>query len=293
MYKRLEKCPLCKSGHFHNEMIVQDHMVSQEKFAVCKCDNCEIMFTNPRPERDNLAKYYESDAYISHTGKSYGLISPIYRLVRKYALRKKVKLVNRHAPKKARLLDIGCGTGHFLKSIAHDGWQASGVEVNDQARNIAVNQTPGIVYPSIDKIPPKSKFEVITMWHVLEHVDNLEKTIQQLKELLVTKGILILALPNSYSYDAQYYKEDWAGYDVPRHLYHFNRDAIKHLSSEYKLKWKETYPMIFDSFYVSMLSEKYRTGKPNYFKAFKTGLASNRNARKTKEYSSLIYVLKK
>ncbi|MGB3182563.1 MAG: class I SAM-dependent methyltransferase [Cyclobacteriaceae bacterium] len=274
-------------------MIVKDHMVSQESFAISECENCRLRFTNPRPKSDELSKYYESEAYISHSGKSYGLISPIYKLVRQYAIRNKVGLINKYAHKKARLLDIGCGTGSFLSAAAKNGWEATGVEVNNEARSIAQKESNANIYPSIFDLPAKSKYEVITMWHVLEHVYNLEDTLKRIKELLITKGVLILALPNSNSADANMYREYWAGYDVPRHLYHFTQPSVKFLSKEYKLKFKEIYPMVFDSYYVSLLSEKYLTGKSGYWKAVKNGFNSNRHAKKTQEYSSLIYILKK
>lgn len=292
MYKLLEKCPLCKSGHFHNYMIIKDHMVSQESFAVSECDNCTLRFTNPRPQSEKLSKYYESDAYISHSGKSYGLISPVYKMVRRYAIGRKIGIVNKHSPGKKRILDVGCGTGNFLAAAARNGWQATGVEVNKEARKIAGQTVKTEIYSSVFEIPSKNKYEVITMWHVLEHVDNLEYALKKIKELLITKGILILALPNSNSYDAKWYKEFWAGYDVPRHLYHFTQDSILYLAKEYKLKLKQTYPMVFDSYYVSLLSEKY-LGKSGYVRAIRNGYQSNKLAKRDNEYSSLIYILKK
>jgi 2-polyprenyl-3-methyl-5-hydroxy-6-metoxy-1,4-benzoquinol methylase len=274
-------------------MIVKDHMVSQESFAISECDNCKLRFTNPRPKSKELSKYYVSDAYISHSGKSYGLISPVYKLVRQYAIKKKVGIVNKHAATKGRLLDVGCGTGNFLAAAARNGWQATGVEVNDEAREIASQSTESDIYTSIFDISAKSKFEVITMWHVLEHIDKLEDTLKRIKELLITKGILILALPNSNSYDAKIYRENWAGYDVPRHLYHFTQESIRYLAKDYKLKLKQIYPMVFDSYYVSLLSEKYLNGKSGYIPAIKKGYQSNHFAKKNLEYSSLIYILKK
>lgn len=290
MYEKLEECPICKHSHFINHLICDDHSVSGESFALVKCNKCDLVFTNPRPDQDSLPKYYQSDEYISHTDKANSLINIAYKIVRKYTLSRKVKLIDKTNGQTGCLLDFGCGTGDFIKEAIKNKWHAYGYEPDPKARNIAANKNKGQILDTIEKTD--LSFDIITAWHVIEHVSDLKKTIKRLKKLLKPTGHLIIALPNHHSYDAKFYGSFWAGYDVPRHLYHFDQNSIKSFARRFKLKLVKTLPMKFDSYYVSMLSEKYK-GKPNILRAIKTGYNSNQQAKKTNDYSSLIYIFKK
>ena len=290
MYEKLEECPVCKHSQFTNYLICDDHSVSGESFALVKCDKCSLVFTNPRPEQSSLPDYYQSDQYISHTDKGNSLINFIYKLVRKYTITRKIKLIDKLNRGSGSLLDYGCGTGDFIKAANKKGWHAYGYEPDKDAKNIASARNPDKILDKIEN--HNGPFDIITAWHVIEHVSELNKTIKNLKKILAPDGHLIIALPNHKSYDAAYYKEFWAGYDVPRHLYHFDQESIKSFASKFKLRLIHTLPMKFDSFYVSMLSEKYR-GNGNLFNAMKTGLKSNKKASKTNDYSSLIYIFQK
>ncbi|WP_349566191.1 class I SAM-dependent methyltransferase [Ekhidna sp. MALMAid0563] len=249
-----------------------------------------MVFTNPRPEQSSLPDYYQSDQYISHTDKGNSLINFIYKLVRKYTITRKIKLIDKLNRGSGSLLDYGCGTGDFIKAANKKGWHAYGYEPDKDAKNIASAKNPDKILDKIEN--HNGPFDIITAWHVIEHVSELNKTIKNLKKILAPDGHLIIALPNHKSYDAAYYKEFWAGYDVPRHLYHFDQESIKSFASKFKLRLIHTLPMKFDSFYVSMLSEKYR-GNANLLNAIKIGLKSNNKARDTNDYSSLIYIFKK
>ena len=290
MYEKLEECPICKHSQFTNYLICNDHSVSGESFALVKCSKCSLVFTNPRPKADALPRYYQSDQYISHTDKGNSLINIIYKLVRKYTLTKKTKLITDLNGKLGILLDYGCGTGDFIKLANKKGWHAYGYEPDEHANNIASAKNQGKILDHLNG--SDLQFDIITAWHVIEHVSELKQTIKDLKKILATDGHLIIAHPNHQSYDATYYKEYWAGYDVPRHLYHFDQESIKSLASKLKLRLIDILPMKFDSYYVSMLSEKYR-GKSNLLQAMKIGFQSNNKARKNNEYSSLIYIFKK
>ncbi|WP_424962665.1 class I SAM-dependent methyltransferase [Ekhidna sp.] len=290
MYEKLEECPVCKHSQFTNHLICDDHSVSGESFALVKCKKCSLVFTNPRPEQGALPDYYQSDQYISHTDKGNSLINFIYKLVRKYTIRRKVKLIDKLNRGQGSLLDYGCGTGDFIKTANKKGWHAYGYEPDKDAQNIASSKNPDKLLDRIEN--HKDQFNIITAWHVIEHVSELNKTIKTLKKQLATDGHLIIALPNHKSYDAAFYKEYWAGYDVPRHLYHFDQESIKSFATKFKLRLIHTLPMKFDSYYVSMLSEKYK-GKSNLLNALKIGLNSNNKAIKTNDYSSLIYIFKK
>lgn len=292
MYEKLEKCPLCGSPKIKNYLICQDHMASKESFAINQCNDCHFLFTNPRPDESGASAFYDSPDYISHGNSQASILSSLYKTVRMYTLRRKVRLIEQNTSKHRRLLDVGSGTGDFLKVANCKGWQISGVEVNQAIRLQYPEDFREHLYGSIFDIKEKEAFDAITLWHVLEHIYPLHKTLKKLRKLKAPKGRIFLAVPNHKSYDAQYYQEHWAGYDVPRHLYHFGRDTMKTLLEKNGLKIQKILPMKFDSYYVSLLSEKYKSGSLNYFNAFKTGRLSNQKAKSTKEFSSLIYIVK-
>lgn len=293
MYEKLEVCPSCKFTEFKNELIVTDYLVTGESFALVKCKKCQLLFTNPRPEPINISKYYESEDYISHQNKGTNLTNIIYKLVRRITLKKKCKLISKYQ-ESGSIMDFGCGTGDFLLTCKKAGWQVTGVEVDEGARSLAAKKIESEnIFASTENIKKNQKFDVITAWHVLEHVHELKPTIKLLKKRLKKDGTMIIAVPNYLSYDSNYYKEFWAGYDVPRHLYHFSKQSFSYLMSKARLSLIDIRPMRFDSYYVSLLSEKYKKGKSNFFKAFIMGYRSNSQAEKTGNFSSLIYVLKK
>jgi len=267
----------------------KDFSISQETFDLFHDEKLDMLITKPQPE--DLGFYYQSEVYISHTDANKSLIDKLYQGVKKYSLKKKVNLINGYSKKKKTLLDVGAGTGDFLKTANGYGWKAEGVEPNHDARVKALEKGVSLI-DRLEAVPNK-KYSVITLWHVLEHLPDLENQIVKLAWHLEDKGTLLIAVPNFKSYDARYYKEFWAAYDVPRHLWHFSKTAIEKLFAKHGLKLVKVKPMVFDSFYVSLLSEKYKTGHHNIFKAFALGLWSNLAALRTKEYSSNIYILKK
>ncbi len=267
----------------------KDHTVSGETYEVMLNENYEMLVTSPVPV--DIENYYKSEDYISHTDSKKSLLDKSYQLVRNYALKRKLSLINSFNVKEKNVLDIGAGTGDFLNTCKSNGWNVFGVEPSNDARLIAKEK--GVALKSKLEELPINKFDVITLWHVLEHVDNLCEYVSKLKELLTDTGRLVIAVPNYKSYDANYYKEYWAAFDVPRHLWHFSQTSIHKIFSEEDMLVEKTLPMKFDAYYVSLLSEKYKTGKMNPIKAFSVGFASNFKAKASSEYSSLIYVLKK
>lgn len=288
-----------KKSNFKTYVSCKDHLVSGEKFDLLLDDNLDVLITDPKPEEKDLGKYYESEEYISHTDGKKSVVDIVYQLVRNYTLKKKLSLINSFGTEGKNILDIGAGTGDFLKICSDNNWKVTGVEPNKSARGIASDksvQNGGSFFESVEELKKEENvflgFDVITMWHVLEHVPNLDETIFNLKKLLKPEGVIIIAVPNFKSFDAFYYKEFWAAYDVPRHLWHFSQTAIRRLFFFQAMEVVNTIPMKFDSFYVSLLSEKNKTSKINFIKAFWVGLQSNWKAKKTNEYSSLIYIIK-
>jgi len=273
-----------------------DFTVSGEKFSLLKDVESDFLITSPRPLDKYLMHYYESENYISHTNTKKTLIDKVYQKVRFYTTNKKVKKISNLKSNIQNILDIGCGTGDFLNVCSQKKWNVFGVEPHKGAREISNQKiTSNNLYDSIESLEQRNinqKFDVITLWHVLEHVPNLDNYILALKRLLKSDGILIIAVPNFLSFDAQYYKSFWAAYDVPRHLWHFSPKAIQLLFQKVNLEVIKIWPMVFDSFYISLLSEKNKTNKGNIIRASLIGLLSNTKATFSKNYSSLTYILR-
>lgn len=270
-------------------LTTKDYLITKEEFSLEIDNNYDMLITKPQPK--NLDKYYQTINYISHTDQAKTFIDKIYQTIKKYTLTKKIKLLNEYSKNGKSILDIGCGTGEFLALTKNQNWTSFGIEPNENARRKA--KLKNIDATANFEELNQQKFNVITLWHVLEHLPDLPNQINKITNLLETKGTLIIAVPNFKSYDAKYYKEHWAAYDTPRHLWHFSQQSIINLFKEKKFKVIKTIPMKFDSYYVSLLSEKYKNGKQNYLKAIYRGWLSNYKAKRTTEYSSLIYVLKR
>jgi len=298
--KQISKSPI-DGNELKLYLSCKDYTVSRETFSIFIDEKSELLVTSPRPKNEELAKYYESEDYISHSNSKKSFIDKVYQIVRNHTIKQKVKLINSFNETDKKMLDIGTGTGDFLFACKNNEWEVTGVEPNKNARNLALEKlqnTNHKIYNTIEDLKSNTKqstdgiYDVITMWHVLEHVPNLTEYISSLKQLLKSDGTLVIAVPNYKSFDAKYYNEFWAAYDVPRHLWHFSRTAIQKLFQIENMKVVKTLPMKFDSYYVSLLSEKYKSGKTNLLKAFKIGFQSNSKAKQSNEYSSLIYVIK-
>ena len=273
---------------------VKDHSVSGEEFNLVYDESLDFLTTTPQPSKEDLPGYYQSEDYISHTDAKRNWFEKLYHFIKSIALKRKLKLINGFADQDLTLLDVGCGTGDFLSIAQKNGWKVNGIEPNPKARKIANKKTNDSVFniEHLLQFQPE-QFKVITLWHVLEHLPQLDDHFEVFNRLLKSDGKLVIAVPNFKSYDANYYKSFWAAYDVPRHLWHFSKTSIERIASKHYLKLVQTYPMVFDAYYVSLLSEKYKNQRLNPFKAFWIGWRSNRNAKRTNEYSSLIYVLQK
>ncbi|WP_318311033.1 class I SAM-dependent methyltransferase [Flagellimonas crocea] len=267
----------------------RDFAISGEPFELHWDKDLDLLLTRPQP--DDLASYYESEDYISHTDSKSTFTDKLYQLVKARNLRNKAQIIENQVVKNKNLLDIGAGTGDFLISARNSGFDVVGVEPNEKARRLA--EQKGIhLNPNLAEVP-KQKFQAITLWHVLEHLPNLEEQIKILVSMLEDDGVLVVAVPNFKSFDAKHYKEYWAGYDVPRHLWHFSKKSIEQLFAPHQMEVIKIKPMWFDAFYVSLLSEKYKGNKLYLPSAFFIGFWSNLRAIFTKEHSSLIYILKK
>ncbi|QIP11463.1 methyltransferase domain-containing protein [Spirosoma aureum] len=289
----VNSCPVCGSTKFTPYLVCKDYLVSNQNFNIEQCETCGFRLTNPRPDEKTIGSYYKSEQYVSHNDESSGVINTAYRLVRNYTLRSKLNLINKLNGGPGRILDVGCGTGAFLDTSKQGGWQVMGMEPDPDARAVAQKKLEADIQPNLRALDGATPFDIITLWHVLEHIPDLNETVPQLNKLLSPKGTLLIAVPNSDSYDAHYFKEYWAAYDVPRHLQHFTPSTIKLLFKKHGLTCIEQKPMVFDAFYIAMLSTRYMTGKTDYLKSMRVGLTSNQQAKQTGNSSSLIYLFKK
>lgn len=288
-------CPVCNSHDINPLLTVKDHSVSKEEFVVWQCGNCTLRFTQDVPDEDSIGPYYQSQDYISHTNTDKGLLNKLYQRVRKLTLEQKANLVISNTRSKGKILDIGAGIGAFLSAMKEKGWEIKGIEPDSGARKNAQELFGlNLDQPSeLQNLQPAS-FDAITLWHVLEHVHQLHDYVEHLKNLLTTNGRIFIAVPNYTSVDAAAYRNFWAAYDVPRHLYHFTPIAIEKLMSQHGLAVMDKKPMWFDSFYISLLSSKYHRGSTSWIGAGFNGLRSNLTALANKDRcSSLIYVIRK
>lgn len=293
------QCPACKSNHITAIFEAKDYTVSQKMYEIWHCNNCTLRFTQHVADEHGIGKYYQSKDYISHSNTKAGLVNKLYHFVRNYTQVEKRKFIQRVAQKKTGiLLDVGAGTGTFCNTMKNAGWDVTGLEPDEIARQNALsNYQISLQQLNILHSLPPDSYDVITMWHVLEHVHDFHGYLNTFLHILKKDGVLLIAVPNYTSKDAAWYQSFWAAYDVPRHLYHFSPQAMKLLMQQHGLKVVDTEPMWFDSYYVSMLSEQYKYGSKNIFRLLKAavnGFLSNLPVYFNKEKcSSVIYVIKK
>jgi SAM-dependent methyltransferase len=288
--KDITNCPVCSSNNITKYMKTKDYFFTQEEFSITKCTDCNFVFTNPIP--DNLGKYYDTPEYLSHNTGANGAMGVLYSKLRNINIKRKFKLVTRYNST-GSFIDIGCGTGELLNYFKKHKWSVSGIEPNNTARTFA-SKNYNIKVWNEEKLKEleTNSFDVISMWHVLEHVPELHDRLSQVGKLLKKGGTIFIALPNINSPDAKKYKEFWSALDVPRHLHHFTQATFEKLISFHNMKLIHAEPMKFDSYYVSMLSEKYKKNSLYIPSAIINGFLSNFNASKQNNYSSMIYVVK-
>lgn len=283
-------CPACGHQDQIHHLHVVDHFLSKESFELKRCLACQLVFTTPRPSIEKIGDYYKSEDYVSHSSTKKGLVNSVYNWVRNYTLNKKVKLISSLVSGR-QLLDIGAGSGHFVGRAKTAGYSVLGLEPDADARKVAKDLN-GVDLENLNRLYELSPatYDVVTMWHVLEHVYNLSDDVKQIASLIQTNGVWVIAVPNYTSFDATYYGAHWAAYDVPRHLYHFEPNSIIPLIEKNGFTFEKMLPMKFDSYYVSMLSEKYKGG--SLLNALRIGWLSNLRSKNGK-CSSQIYVFRK
>jgi 2-polyprenyl-3-methyl-5-hydroxy-6-metoxy-1,4-benzoquinol methylase len=290
----VKSCPVCSSDEFSAFISSKDYFVTGQEFQIVTCRECGLKITQNAPGEKDIGKYYQSENYISHSDTSSGLVNMLYHRVRNYMLGRKRKLVEKESVK-GHVLDVGTGTGYFLQEMKEHGWEVSGTEKSPAAREFCRKEFGLEIHPVEELFRfRKESFDVITLWHVLEHIHDINENMKVFFRLLKPDGKLVIALPNYTSLDARHYKASWAAWDVPRHLWHFAPDQMEKFGKKHNFLLKKIHPMPFDSFYVSMLSEKYRKSHLAFIKGMVYGNVSLiRSMINPSRGSSVIYVFKK
>lgn len=287
------KCPWCESEKAQINLWLKDEFLTKEDFHICECLNCGLLYTMPRPDKEKIGAYYKSEAYYSHQENKKGFIPKVYERVKSINLKHKYRLAT-SGMQSGKLLDIGCGVGDFLHTAEMHGWECIGVEPSEDAKAIAQKRMKGMIITSEElESFSDGAFDVITMWHVLEHVDDLKWQVAQLQRLVKPSGRVVIAVPNYKSYDGQYYEEHWAAYDVPRHLNHFNQITLSKIFKTSGLELFKMDKLKWDAYYISYLSEQYRHHSLPLVRGLYRGFISNCKARRSGEWSSLIYVFER
>lgn len=291
-----DKCPLCKSSAIKKRFACVDEFATGEQFDIFECTACGLAFTQNVPDEKEIDRYYESPTYISHSNTSKGFVNRVYHIVRRIMLQKKARKVEMLTGlKNGRLLDYGAGTGHFARLMETRGWSVTAIEKNGKARELAHKEFGFEMLPveALSTIKDK-ELDVVTMWHVMEHIQEPDRMWDELHRILGDKGIAIIAVPNSASYDALEYKEHWAAYDVPRHLWHFTPGTIAQWGEKHGFVLDGQYTMPFDGFYISMLSEQYKGSRLHTIRGFWNGFKGwLLQCRRSSASSSIIYVFRK
>lgn len=271
----------------------RDHMLSHKEFNIVKCPGCSLVYTNPRPSPSNLGAYYESGEYISHTESRKGLKEKLYHLVRREMLRRKKNLINNIKPGKKFILDVGCGAGEFLKTMQDTGNEVIGYEPAPVPRQKATNKGLKVLGEERE-LKNIGNPDVITLWHVLEHMPDFMDRLKEFNKMLAPGGFLILAVPLWQSYDAYFYGEHWAAWDVPRHLFHFDNDSLLRVCKDAGFTFHQSNALPFDAYYVSLLSEQYKGNPLGPLRAMVIGTISGLLAiAGRRPWSSQVFVFRK
>lgn len=288
------ECPLCQRKNISLLFVCKDHFISKEKFPLFRCNECGFIFTQDHPDKLHIANYYNSDDYISHSNTSKGITNRLYQAARKFMLKRKAGIVREASGlRTGKLLDIGCGTGHFAGYMKENGWSVQGIEINEEARDFAKTRFGiDVKQPSEISMLQDGAFDCITLWHVLEHFDDPIEYASQIKRLLKPGGKCIFALPNCNSFDAEHYSGYWAAWDVPRHLWHFSPSTFMIFAEKTGFSSGALKNLPLDVFYISAMSEKYKGSNFSLVTGLLKGLwFSARSIKNIRRSSSLIYIL--
>lgn len=253
----LEQCPSCGSNQIEKGETIKDHFYSKEDFQIANCLECGLLFTQNRPDKESIGIYYDSTNYVSHDSSKKSLLTWVYQQARKYMLKKKFQIIRPFKPELSRILDYGAGDGHFVEYLLQLGKKAEGIEPSEMARHNFEKRNNKKLFAGLNNLEPSQLFQVITLWHVLEHIHDLNPTMELLLSHLESKGIIVIAVPNQKSIDKKEFGANWAAWDVPRHLYHWDEKSLSCFMEKFGLKRIYINQLPLDPFYIGLVSAKY------------------------------------
>ena len=219
---QVTRCFLCGSRELIHFLSAKDRLSPRrESFYLVTCKGCELCLTSPRPEASELMKYYPR-SYEPWARKGRGLFSRriysfYYRLTRRLSVKKG-----------QRVLDIGCGNGNFLEYLAAKGAETYGCDLAPSSLGLA----PGIRFfqgTLEESHYPSNFFDCVVVWHLLEHVDDPRRTLEEINRILKDDGRFLLSVPNLKGLEPRIFKQASLLLDVPRHLYHFSPEPLEKL----------------------------------------------------------------
>lgn len=255
-------CNLCESKYTSFLFAAQDY-ISREYFNVVKCDMCGLVYTNPRPNSEEIDKFYGQHYYGKQNLRFKVLVELPIRLFRRQRSRKILRLMD-----SGRILDVGCGRGRMLDEFRKRGWETFGTEFSEQAAG-AAREEFGLNVRAIalknwgfeDKF-----FDAITLWHVLEHLPDPHGTLREVNRILKDDGLIVVSTPNFDSFQAKVSKEKWFHLDVPRHYYHFSTRTLTQMLESVGFKvWRQhPFSLEYDPFGLMQSLLNMLGGEPNF-----------------------------
>ena len=293
----MEKCPICGHNEFEKVYDLDDYKITQETFSLQKCTHCTLIYTVDPPLGDNIGRYYESDDYLEHSNRKNDLFSRMYGWGRDLMFGYKYGILKKLGSEK-KILDIGAGSGYFLNFMRGKGYSVTGIEMSERARNHAKEVHNLDIHPDemFHNKAFKEKFDIISLWHVMEHLYDLNQVVKRFDELLNPNGHLVIALPNYNALEVEIYKKYWNGWDVPRHLWHFSPQSLKHLMNNHGFEIERMKMMPLDPLFNTLLTNKYRQGNAvmNVLRMCTVGVMSLISGLfNVEKASSIIYVIKR
>ncbi|MGK5087425.1 class I SAM-dependent methyltransferase [Bdellovibrionota bacterium FG-2] len=206
------------------------------EFDLYQCAHCVVTQIQPLPTPEVLSKYYSPAYYGTAKAKFNPLIETLTKIENKIRASRMLRFLPHHNPKETRILDIGCGRGTFLKTLAKEGYQCTGVELSTFPEPPAapLPGQPQFLTGEVETLPlALGSFDGISIWHVFEHVRKPSQTLARCHELLNMGGTLMIAVPHFKSFQSRIFRKNWFHLDLPRHLYHFPKGALLSLLNQH------------------------------------------------------------
>ena len=295
-YQDFTPCPLCGASGQMPYADCIDFTVSKESFILLRCPQCGVVFTSNPPKESETIRYDTLDLKLKLGDSPRGLTDKLYYYVRHRMLRKKASIVESQSYRTGgTLLNYGAKTGYFSHYMERRGWKVTSIEKYHEERQFSLETFHHRMYDvsEMDRLTPET-FDVITLWHVFEHCYNPNGLLNRFYRLLRPGGILLIACPNICSTDAMHYGANWAAYNVPRHLWHFNPTSLSNLLNKHGFTLMHRQKLSYDCFYISVLSEKNKNSKMPFLRGMWFGMRCwFISLARLDKSSSLVYVFRK